>query len=81
MFLAIAISKANVDGPKEATIVSNSGIENILHFFNVLGTDNWELWDKGASMLESNGPDLYVSIGPRNPRDRLKFLEQARSFA
>lgn len=80
MFLSIAISKAYADGPKEARITSNSGLEDLLLFLYILGADRWELWDKGASMLESNGPDLYISIGPRNPRDRQKFLEQARSY-
>ena len=76
MVLSIVISKA--EGSKKARITSNSGIDDLLDFLNLLGADGWELYDKGAARLESNGCDLYVAIGPRNYRDRKKFLKQAR---
>jgi len=78
MVLSIVISKA--DGPKEARITSNSELDDILDFMNLLGAEGWEVYDKSDTRLESNGRDLYVAIGPRNSRDRGKFLKQARLY-
>jgi len=82
MVLSLVMSKADgADGPKEARITSNSGIDDLLLFLNLLGVEDWELQDKGsAARLESNGSELYVAIGPCHPRDRNKFLEQARLY-
>ncbi|TSK07829.1 MAG: hypothetical protein FPO08_00500 [Geobacter sp.] len=73
MQLAIVLSK---NGAGEARITSTSGVDEIVHFLSVFGVSGWNLYDKGTARLESNGPDLYIAIGPVNSQDVKDFLKQ-----
>jgi len=77
MQLSIVISK---EGAGEARITSHSCLVDLVHFLNLMGVNNWNMYDKGPARLESNGPDLYVAIGPLIPQDLKIFLKQAKSF-
>lgn len=77
MQLCVVISKI---GAGEARITTDSPLDDIVRFLNLLGVTGWDLYDKGTARLEVNGPDLYVAIGPTSPHDLRIFLKQARSF-
>lgn len=77
MQLSIVLSKA---GEGEARIISNSSLDDIVRFFDLLGISGWDLYHKGTTRLEANGPYLYLAVGPSDPGDFREFLEKARSF-
>lgn len=74
MIISIVAAKAHA---KEVRIRTDSKLEDVLDFLKVLGIADWNLNSKGTVSLESNGPDLFVALGPLKVVDKKKFLTKA----
>jgi hypothetical protein len=77
MRLCIVISKA---GGGEARITSDSDLNDILRFLRLLGVNGWDLSNKGTPKLETNGPHVYVAIGPPSPEYSKISINRGRSL-